>query len=399
MRAQRGVRSLVMNLRTFFVGFASGACAAYALVRTIEAIRPPATLQRDAHAYGTRRRALALSAVIRSNAGALAFAYGPLAPRMARALRRLPPFVRASAFAAIASALSSAVDIPTALVEEHGVERRFGLTDQRRAAFAAEAVKSALLSAGVTSIIAGCAAGALRAFPRKWPLVGALGAFPLYVLATLIVPIYVMPLFNRFEPLEGPLEAQLRALATEHGVGDADILRMDMSRQTNKANAFVAGLGRTHRIVLGDTLIDHFEPDEIEFVIAHEIGHYVSRDTWRLIAVAECATALLLLVVSRATPPSTDDELVRLARISALLNVGMQFLRPALAAFSRSREWAADRFAVRATNDPGAGARAFARLRDRNLAEDGVPAWYELFFGSHPSIGKRISALERATTT
>ena len=104
---------------------------------------------------------------------------------------------------------------------------------------------------------------------------------PLFVLANLIVPVYILPLFNKFEPLTGPLEVRLRALATRFGVGDAEILRMDMSRQTKKANAFVAGIGSTHRIVLGDTLIDKFEPDEIEFVVAHELGHYVTRDTWR----------------------------------------------------------------------------------------------------------------------
>ena len=81
--------------------------------------------------------------------------------------------------------------------------------------------------------------------------------------------------------MTGSLEERLRALATRFGVGDADILRMDMSRQTRKANAFVTGIGRTHRIVLGDTLIDGFEPSEIEFVVAHELGHYVSKDTWR----------------------------------------------------------------------------------------------------------------------
>ncbi len=88
--------------------------------------------------------------------------------------------------------------------------------------------------------------------------------------------------------MTGSLEERLRRLAARFGVGDAAILRMDMSRQTRKANAFVTGIGRTHRIVLGDTLIEAFPEDETEFVVAHELGHYVNKDTWRLIGLGEC---------------------------------------------------------------------------------------------------------------
>ncbi len=115
------------------------------------------------------------------------------------------------------------------------------------------------------------------------------------MLANVIVPIYILPLFNTFEPVDGSLEARLRRLATRFGVGDAAILRMDMSRQTRKANAFVTGIGRTHRIVLGDTLIASFPENETEFVVAHELGHYVNRDTWRIIAVGEVLADLSLL--------------------------------------------------------------------------------------------------------
>jgi STE24 endopeptidase len=207
--------------------------------------------------------------------------------------------------------------------------------------------------------------------------------------------LYVLPWFNRFEPLEGPLEQRLRSLASRFGAGNADILRMDMSRQTKKANAFVAGIGSTHRIVLGDTLIEGFTPEEIEFVVAHELGHYVSRDTWRMTAAAQTAITALLFVAARTLRPS---DLARpslaVARIVATMGAGSQALRPLLFAFSRSREWAADRFALRATQDGAAGIAAFRRLRELNRAEETVPAWYQFFFSSHPTIGDRIAALE-----
>lgn len=242
--------------------------------------------------------------------------------------------------------------------------------------------------------------GALvRRMPRTWPIAASIGTFPLLVLANLIVPIYILPLFNRFEPLTGPLEVRLRALATRYGVGEADILRMDMSRQTKKANAFVVGVGSTHRIVLGDTLIEHFTPDEIEFVVAHEIGHYVMRDTWRMTGIAQAlATTLFLtaqLAVGNQDSAALRDRPLLLARIYAVMAIGTQALRPLLLWFSRSREWAADRFALETTQDPSSGSAAFRRLRDQNLAEDSVPGWYEIFFSSHPNLGARIDALDR----
>lgn len=278
-------------------------------------------------------------------------------------------------------------------MEDHEIERRYALTEQPRAAYIADAAKSAVLGAAVTGVLVTLAAILVRRAPRSWPILAALGALPLYVLANLIVPIYVLPLFNRFDALEGPMEVRLRALASRFGVGDAEILRMDMSRQTKKANAFVTGISSTHRIVLGDTLLEHFEPDEIEFVIAHELGHYVARDTWRLIGAAEAATTLVLVAAALLDSDTSVDISVRLTRIAAWLGAGFQFLRPALAAFSRSREWAADRFAVDATSNPHAGIAAFERLRDQNLAENDVPGWYEFMFGTHPSLGRRITAL------
>ncbi len=390
-----------MKLRTLVIGLATGAIAGYAAIRTVEALgvlgddsQTPLSPNGNAAQYGRTRRAYAISDVVRSTAASLTFAYGPLGTLAARIVTPLPAWARPCAFAALASVAGSAAELPVSISEGFRIERRYGLSEQSLHSYVGDWAKSTAIEAVVTSLLATLAAALIRRFPRAWPFVTALAAFPLYVLANVIVPVYILPLFNTFEHLDGPLEVRLRALASRFGVGDAEILRMDMSRQTRKANAFVAGIGRTHRIVLGDTLIEHFEPEEVEFVIAHELGHYVSRDTWRLIFAAEVATAVLLGLVALAERSADRDETLRIARIAALLGAGMQILRPGLAAFSRSREWAADRFALGATKDAQAGASAFRRLRDQNLAEEEVPGWYEFFFGTHPSLGKRIDALE-----
>jgi STE24 endopeptidase len=385
-----------MKTRQLLLGIGTGITAGYLLARSIQAFcgakSPPAATSNDARRYGRERRALEAANVVRSIAGVLAFAYGPLAPAIERTIRRLPAWAAPGAFACIVVVAGSALELPAEFVEGHLLERRYGLTEQPQREWLVDQLKAIGLAGAVSGVLGMLGGTILRRFPRRWPLVASLGTLPLLVLANVVVPLYILPLFNRFEPLRGPLEERLRALAEKTGVGDADILRMDMSRQTKKANAFVTGIGTTHRIVLGDTLIDRFDASEIEFVVAHELGHYVSRDTWRLIGVAELFAATLFLVASRFVP--ANDGPTSMIRVYAFLATGAHLTRPLALAFSRSREWAADRFAVRVTHDPHGGAAAFRRLRDQNLAEEEVPLWYELLFASHPSLGRRIKALE-----
>jgi len=392
-----------MSIRKLLLGLGAGLTAGYALARAIEAAaelrRPSPSLPRDALAYARVRRALELADTARNVVGALAFAYGPLARAADRATGFAPAWLRPAAYVAPLSLAAALLDLPASFVQEYTLERRFGLSEQSRAAWLSDYAKSAVVGAALTTLVAGLLGVAVRHAPRVWPWIASAGTFPLSVLGNLIVPIYVMPLFNKFEPVVGSLEERLRKLASRFGVGDAAILRMDMSRQTRKANAFVTGIGRTHRIVLGDTLIAAFPENETEFVIAHELGHYVNRDTWRLIGIGQVLATVLFLIADAATRDSRSELRYRpllLVRIYATILVASQALRPLLFAFSRSREWAADRFALAATNDPQAGASAFRRLREQNLADEDPPRWYELFFSSHPSLRARIAALEKS---
>jgi STE24 endopeptidase len=316
-----------------------------------------------------------------------------------RATRPAPAWIRPALFFAPFSLLVALVDLPASFVQEFTLERRFDLSDQSRRSWLEEYAKSALLAAALMGFLGTLLGAAVRRAPRGWPWLASLGSFPLFVAANFIVPLYVMPLFNAFQPVKGTLEERLRKLAARFGVENAAILRMDMSRQTRKANAFVTGIGHTHRIVLGDTLIVAFPKNETEFVVAHELGHYINKDTWRTIALGEVLATVLFLVANGAAPRNGSERLrdrpLLIVRIYAIMLVATQVLRPLLFAFLRSREWAADRFAVAATSDPDAGVRAFRRLRDQNLADEDPPGWYEFFFSSHPSLKNRIAALER----
>lgn len=389
-----------MNARKLLLGAVVGAGAGYTIVRSLQAwttLNNPVRATRcDAAGYGRYRRAIVASGALRSLAGTVAFAYGPFASAFSQAVAPLPRWARAPVFFASVTVVATLFELPVEFMEDHTLERSYGLSEQTTNAWFVESLKGVAFAGGLAAILGTVAAALVRIVPAAWPFAASVGLLPLLVLANVVVPLYVLPLFNTFEPVTGTLEVRLRALASRFDVGTAEILRMDMSRQTKKANAFVAGVGGTHRIVLGDTLIDQFQPDEIEFVIAHELGHYVSKDTWRMIGVAQCIGMLLFFVASLLVEAKRHDDRVAVMRIYAVLSTGMLLLRPATNAFSRSREWAADRFALATTQDPTSGVAALRKLRDQNLAEDAQPAWYEFIFASHPSLGKRIDALEHS---
>src|SRR6185503_1245508 len=116
-------------------------------------------------------------------------------------------------------------------------------------------------------------------------------ALPFTVLMAQLYPILIAPIFNRYVPLrDRALAERVRRLAEHAGVRVADVVEMDMSRQTRKANAFFAGIGPTKRIALGDTLLAHFSHDEVEVVVAHELAHQLHGDIWKGVALGSLAT-------------------------------------------------------------------------------------------------------------
>lgn len=390
-------------MRKAAVAVCYGFAAGYAALRLAQAVsqwkHPTYATNKDRVAYSRLRRRLDIVDTARSTAAFVAFAYGPLGERGDRATRILPAWGAPAVLGAAASLGSGLLELPISFIEDFALERHFGLSEQSETDWLADYAKSTAISAAMTALLSALFGLAVRRAPQRWPLLAAIGVFPLFVAGNVIVPLYVMPLFNKFEPVEGSLEARIRKLAARYGVGDADILRMDMSRQTRKANAFVTGIGHTHRIVLGDTLIANFPENETSFVVAHELGHYVSKDTWRLIGIGEVLALTLFLIANGGVSARERDRLhdrpLLVMRLYARMLVATQLLRPLLFAFSRSREWAADQFALGATNDPAAGISAFRRLRDQNMADEDPPSWYEFFFSSHPSLKSRIAALER----
>ncbi|MEA2722208.1 MAG: endopeptidase [Candidatus Eremiobacteraeota bacterium] len=393
------------TVRKAALGAATGFALGYAAVRALQALRDlrapyPARRDRSPQRYGAERRALMIAGVARSVA-ALATTAFVFADPLDRALRVLPRPLRAPAFAVAVLALDTVRDGATDYIEGHVFERAYETSEQSASAWLSDQAKGAAVAAVVTALLVELADAVVVRAPRRWPLIAIAATPPLLAFATVIAPTFVMPLFNKYEPVTGELERRIRALAERYGVGDAAILRFDMSRQTKKANAFVTGVLGTERIALGDTLVSEFAEDETLFVVAHELGHYVRRDPWLGIAFGTGTIAATLLAADAVLRRTTRRGLTspaQGARLAFYAMLAQLALMPLANAVSRTMERRADTFALAATNDRDAGIRAFRRLGEQNLAEFEPPRWSELLFASHPSLASRIRALEASAS-
>jgi STE24 endopeptidase len=242
----------------------------------------------------------------------------------------------------------------------------------------------------------------LRRSPRRWWLWAGLLTAPFTVLAMIVVPVWIAPMFDRYGPMrDRALEARIHELAARAGIPDGRVYEVRKGDETRQVNAFVTGFGRTKRIVLWDTLVDQLQPDELLFVMGHEMGHFVLRHTLTVILGATLLVTLSLYVVHRASgwllrrwsSRFGFDRLDDPASLPLLQVVGgavMLLASPAPLALSRWQEREADRFGLEITRDNTAAARAFVRLHDENLAVPRTGVLYRLWRGSHPDLADRI---------
>lgn len=282
------------------------------------------------------------------------------------------------------------------------IEHRFGLSNQTRRAWLGEQIKGLGLMLAFEIPLTTGAYAVIRRWPRAWWAILSGLSVPLTVLLAQLFPVLIAPIFNKYEPLrDRALAERLKQLAAESGIQVADVLQMDMSRQTEKANAFFAGLGPTKRIVLADTLLEKFTPEEIEAVVAHETGHQAHHDIWRFVALGTAFTFILTYTVSRAANWSlvrfgrkigTSDlgDVATLPLLGWILSLAGLVLTPLQSAYSRRIERNADTFALRLTHDPLGFGSAMTRLAEVNLSDPKPPAVVRYLLYSHPPVAERI---------
>jgi STE24 endopeptidase len=240
----------------------------------------------------------------------------------------------------------------------------------------------------------------LRITGDVWWLWAAGGLLLFSILISNLAPVLIMPLFNKFIPLgeeHKELEDRLLNLAKRANTKVRGVFTFDMSRRTKAANAALTGLGNTRRIILGDTLINEFTPDEIETVLAHELGHHVHKDIFFLIAFGTLSTTLSLFIASLVLNSAvkifsftSPADIAAFPALMLILSAYGLLVSPIDNAVSRWRENMADDYALSSTQKGEAFASAFTRLANQNLGEIDPEKWVIFLFYSHPPLGERI---------
>jgi STE24 endopeptidase len=304
-------------------------------------------------------------------------------------------------FAAVFGGIYFVINLPLGYYAGFVLPHRFDQSTQSLKDWIVDQLKGLLVAAPLGLLLLEGIYLFLRAFPGTWWLWAAGGLLVVNVLLTNLAPVLIMPLFNKFVPLgeeHAELAARLLDLAARANTKVQGVFKFDMSRRTKAANAALTGIGNTRRIVLGDTLIDEFTPDEIETVLAHELGHHVNKDIPLLIAFGTLSTLVGFYLAGLGLNWAIGvfgfdgaSDIAALPALGLILGAFGLVTMPLGNAVSRWRERLADAYALRATGKREAFASAFVRLANQNLGEVDPEKWVVVMFYDHPPLGERIA--------
>src|SRR5215471_13293922 len=283
------------------------------------------------------------------------------------------------------------------------LEHRFNLSNQKLGSWFRDEVKQWLVGLVLMTVLAEIVYGLMRVSPERWWVFAWLIFIALFIFFAQIAPVVLFPLFYKFVPLQNEeLKARLVRLGERAGTRVRGVYEWKLSEKSKKANAALTGLGHTRRIILADTLLQNYNDDEIEAVLAHELGHHVHGHILKSILVEAIVTlvgfwaanwVLQYATLSAHLFPSRTDfaNMPLLVLVSSLLSM---VLMPALNAYSRFNERQADLYCWKSVPSITPFVTAMQKLTTQNLSERNPSRLVEILFHSHPSISKRIAAAE-----
>lgn len=305
-------------------------------------------------------------------------------------------------YVCVLSLLNEAAGLPLAFYGGFLLERRYGLSAERFSAWIRDQVKSFALGLALAAPAAVLLYSVMAWSPERWWLIAGLVFALLIVGLTNVAPVLVLPLFYRVKPLDREaLRARLLALADRAGARVLGAYEWGLAEKTRKANAALAGLGGTRRILVSDTMLAEYSEDEIEVVLAHEIAHHVHGDIWKgiafesgLILAGFYLASRLLRVLAGPVGLRGVADVAGLPLLLLAAGAVSFVMLPFAHAMSRAFERRADRFALRLTRNPSAFISAMKRLGAQNLAEENPSRIVQWLFYSHPPVRERIAAAQ-----
>ncbi|MFA6456916.1 MAG: M48 family metallopeptidase [Bacteroidota bacterium] len=306
-------------------------------------------------------------------------------------------------FSALFGFISGAVSFPFSFYSGFMLEHRYDLSNQHFGQWLWEHAKGLLVSLPILTPLAVLVYYFLLTFGPLWWLPVATTLFIFSIGLSRIAPIVILPLFYKLTPLEDSLlKTKIQSLAKSTSMIVEGIYAFNLSKSTKKANAAFTGIGKSKRILLGDTLLQNFSEEEVETVFAHELGHYVHGHIWKGIAVGTASIFLGLYLTSLAYEASLPlfgftsiTQLAALPLLTVWLGIYSLFTSPMGNILSRKHEFEADRYAVERTNNASAFISTMNKLAEMNLADREPHPIIEFLFYSHPSITKRIQSVEQ----
>jgi STE24 endopeptidase len=303
---------------------------------------------------------------------------------------------------ALFTVVTTIVDLPLSYYTEYVREHAYGLSNQTFGKWFGDTLKSLAVACIVGALVMWVPYLLLRKSPRRWWLYTAIALVPFIVLANLVAPIWIAPLFNKFEPMQDKaLEQKILSLAGRAGIEGSRVYQVNKSVDTKTLNAYVAGLFGTKRIVLWDTTLKRMTDRELLFVMGHEMGHYVLHHVWQAIAFSVVIIAASLYVAYRTAGAVIArfgrrwgfTSLADVASLPLLLLLMSAFglvVTPLQLAFTRHLEHEADRFGLEITQTNHSAGTAFVKLQQDALANPRPGPLYKIFRESHPPLGERI---------
>jgi STE24 endopeptidase len=306
-------------------------------------------------------------------------------------------------FTFVIGIFSSILFMPINIYTGYYLEHKYNLSNQTFFKYFLENVKSMLVGLAIGIPILLLFFFIINRFDDLWWLVFASAMFLISVVLSQLFPILILPIFYKILPLEDEdLKTRIKNLAKDAGIKVENVFSFDMSKNTKKANAAFTGLGKTKRIILGDTLLNDYSKDEIETVIAHELGHYKHKHIIKNLifgTVSSFLTFFLISILYKNSLSWFDFESITQIAALPLLSLWAMIIgliqSPIGNILSRKYEYEADRYAIESTLKPESFINTLNKLTDQNLGDREPHPFVEWFFYSHPSIKNRINAIKK----
>jgi len=294
------------------------------------------------------------------------------------------------------------INLPVGFYSGFMLEHRFSLSNQTLKSWALMEAKKNLVAFIISAPLVAALYAFLKLHPADWWLWTAILWFSVSIILAKFAPVIIVPLFYKYSPIKDALlESKMNQLVSSVGFNPSGVYELNISKDTKKANAALLGLGRQKRIVLCDTLISSFNHDEIESVMAHELGHHKMNHMWKLIIsggiftfITFFFTNIIFLKLRNFFGYAMPHDYESLVLIYLIMSISNLALTPAANAFSRRLEKDADEFSLKATRNTGAFISAMKKLSEQNLADANPGKFYEIMLYDHPPISRRITFAE-----